>query len=147
MPWFVTIALKLLGLFGGANAGALIGGVTDVLKNKTNADVTKTVSANEQGAALGSKYFDSVDKANAAKAANRPIYLVVFGLLAFAAPAALLMWAACLDSVPLFGHEVGSWGIDIPPKFQVSIEKIIDSFFISAPVVGAGLAIASVFRK
>ena len=144
---WVTLALKLIGLFGGANAGALIGGVTDVLKNKTNADVSKTVSANEAGQALASKYFDSVDKANAHKAANRPVYLVVFGLIMFAAPAGFLTWAATLDSMPLFGHVVGSWGIDIPPKLQVPFEKIIDSFFISAPIVGAGLAVASVFRK
>lgn len=144
---FVTIALKLIALFGGANAGALINGVTDVLKNKTNADVSKTLSANEQGQILGSKYFDSVDKANAAKAANRPMYLVVFGLVAFASPCAFLTWAATLDSMPLFGHVVGSWGIDIPPKLQVPFEKIIDSFFISAPIAATGIAIAQAFRK
>lgn len=147
MPFLVTLALKLLGLFGGANAGSLITGVTDVLKNKTNADVTKTVSANEQGTALGLGYFDAVNKANDAKARNRPIWMVIYGLLAFATPTAIVYWAALLDGMPWFGHIVGSWKIAIPPELKDTFDKIIDSFFISAPVVGAGLALASVFRK
>lgn len=144
---FFTVILKVLGFLGGGNVKALIEGVTDVAKNKTNADVTKSVSANEAGQALAAKYFDSVDKANAAKAANRPMYLVVFGLVAFASPCAFLTWAATLDSMPLFGHVVGSWGIDIPPKLQIPFEKIIDSFFISAPIAATGIAIAQAFRK
>lgn len=143
---WVTLALKLLGLFGGANAGALITGVTDVLKNKTNADVSKTVSANDQGQALANKYFDSVDKANEIKARTRTETTVVFALLAFAVPTALIYWAALLDGLPFFGHVVGSWGIAIPPGLQASYEKIIDSFFISAPIVGSAAILARVFK-
>lgn len=144
---FIAVILKIVGFLGGPNVGTLITGVTDYAKNKTNVAGQEHLSDNEAGRALGTKYFDSVDKANEIKAQNRPMYLVVFGLLAFATPAAILMWASCLDSVPLFGHVVGSWGIDIPPKFQVSVEKIIDSFFISAPVAAVGIGIATAFQR
>jgi hypothetical protein len=151
---FLTAALALLKFLGGGNVKAVIDGVTEVSKNKTNVEGQKHLSDNEAGQALAAKYFDSVDKANEAKARNRPIYLVVFGLIAFATPCGIVVWAASLDSLPFYipfimdkAHVVGSWGIDIPPKLQVPFEKIIDSFFISAPVAAVGMGLVHAFRR
>lgn len=151
--WF-TLASSVLGFLGGGNVKAVIEGVRDVAKNRTNADVTKTVSANEAGQALASRYFETVDRSNEWKAKTQTVRQVVFGMLAFAAPTALLFWAAALDSIPFYvpylmdtPHVVGSWGVDLPPKLESSMLRIIDSFFIAAPIVGSVSVLASVFAK
>jgi hypothetical protein len=143
----MSIILSLIGLLGGGNIGALIKGVTDYAKNKSNVEGANHISDNEAGRALGAKYFDSVDKANEAKAANRPVYLVVFGLVMFAFPTGVVYTAALMDGLPWFGHAVGSWGIAIPPGLKETFQKIIDSFFISAPAAAVGVAVAQAFRR
>ena len=142
-----TVFTTIMGFLGGGNVKALIEGVRDVAKNKTDVAGQTHISDNEAGRALGAKYFDSVDKANERKAENRPLYLVVFGLVMFATPTGIVYAAALFDGLPFFGHVVGSWGVDIPPKLQGTIDKIIDSFFISAPIAGVGIAIAQAFRR
>ena len=153
MLW-LKLAGSVLGFLGGGNVKAVIDGVRDYANNKTNADVTKTVSANEAGQALASRYFESVDRTNEWKAKTQTVRQVVFGMLAFASPTALLFWAAALDSIPFYvpylmdiPHVVGSWGVDLPPKLEASMLKIIDSFFISAPIVGGAAILATVFAK
>lgn len=150
----LKLAASILGLLGGGNVRAVIEGVRDYANNRTNADVAKTVSANEAGQALAARYFESTDRANEWKAKTQTVRQVVFGMLAFAAPTALLFWAAALDSIPFYvpylmdyPHVVGSWGVDLPPKLESSMLKIIDSFFIAAPVIGGASILATIFAK
>jgi hypothetical protein len=141
----------LLGLIPGLRE--FFAGLFGWLNKKEDTRVAVTRSDNESGAAVSQAYMASVNAANEWKAKTRTERIVVFGLIAFASPVALLFWAATLDSLPFYipyfmdtAHVVGSWGVDIPPKLQVPVEKIIDSFFISAPVVGSAAILARVFK-
>lgn len=61
-------------------------------------------------------------------------------ILVIAIPAAVHFGAVMLDSVPLFGHVVGSWKIPkLPTPYDTYEWIILQSFFVLAPVqVGMG---------
>lgn len=150
MNIFLSLALKVLGWFGGVNAGNLITGVTDVLKNKTNAEL----ASNQTGADLAKSYLQSSTEIERIKAEHQTPRQIMFGLFGFALPAMLLWWAACLDSIPFWiplvmdaPHKIGSWKVDVPPLFVADFHMIIQSFFIAAPATAGIWALAKVFSK
>jgi hypothetical protein len=150
MTMLIAFGLKLLGFFGGANVGTLITGVTDVLKNKTNADVTN----GQTGADLGMKYLTSVNELNRIKEEHKTERQIIAGLLLFAVPTGIVWWAALMDGIPwnftwlgLGQHVIGSWKIAVPPEFIPDFHTIVQSFFVAAPTLAGVAMLARVFKK
>lgn len=149
--WFITIGLKVLGFFSGANAGKLIDGVTGIIKNKTDADTIN----NQTGANLGLQYLHSVEETNRIKAEHQTERQVIWGLFGFAMPTMAIWWLALMDGVPWnldfylfeFVHRKGSWGIAVPPEFVADFHTIVQSFFIAAPSLAGVAMLARVFKK
>ncbi len=117
-----------------------------IVKSKET-EAARQGAENQNGKDITLAWLTSVNQANETKGKYRTERQIVFALLAFATPTGVVYWAALLDGLPFFGHVVGSWGIAIPPGLQVTYEKIIDSFFISAPVMGTAAILAKAFRR
>lgn len=139
----LMLGLKLLGFLGGSTFGSLISGVTDVMKNKTNAEMIN----NQTGAKLGLDYLMAVNETNRIKAEHQTERQVIFGLFMFALPCGVVWWAALLDGLPFFGHEIGSWRIAVPPGFAEAFLNIVNSFFVAAPSLAAVAMLSRVFKK
>lgn len=149
--WFVSLGLKVLGFFSGANAGKLIDGVTGIIKNKTDA---ATIDG-QTGANLGMQYLQAVNETNRIKAESQTERQVIWGLFGFALPTMVIWWLALIDGVPWnldlwlfeFVHRKGSWGIAVPPEFVADFHVVVQSFFIAAPSLAGVAMLAKVFRK
>ena len=72
------------------------------------------------------------------------LILIAFGLAFFAAPTGLWWWALTLDSLPLFGHEIGSWRIaEFPgPNAEIKREIILSFFVTTGALSAAGIGAA-----
>lgn len=103
---------------------------------------------NDAGVLVAHDYLASVAENNRAKADMRRaegawgpmgILMMVVGLV-FATHAAGVVF----DSMPLFGHKVGSWGVVVLPGMFVETEHaILQSLF---PVGGGLIAVATLAR-
>lgn len=149
MVWFAKIALSIVGFLGGSNVGKLITGVTDVIKNKTDAEVLN----NKTGANLGMEYLQAVNETNRIKAEHQTERQVIWGLFGFALPTMIVWWLALMDGIPFVfpwmdaPHVKGSWGIAVPPEFVADFHTIVQSFFIAAPSLAGVAMLARLFKK
>ena len=125
----------------------LVSAVGNTIVKSKETEAARQGNENQNGKDITLAWLTSVNEANKIKAASQTERQIIFALLMFATPTGLLYWAALLDGLPWFGHVVGSWGVAIPPGLQVTYEKIIDSFFISAPVMGTAAILAKAFRR
>jgi hypothetical protein len=68
----------------------------------------------------------------------------VFGLFFLAMPTGLCWWALTLDSLPLFGHQIGSWRIaEFPgPNADIKRESILSFFVTTGALSAAGIGAA-----
>lgn len=124
-----------------------------IIKSKET-EAARQGNENQNGRDLTLAWLTSVNEANKIKAESRTERQVLWGLFLFALPTGLVYTAAMIDGtpfwVPLFmdeAHRVGSWGVDIAPKFEAVAIRIIDSFFISAPAVAGASILAKAFRR
>lgn len=144
---------------GGA-AGKVVEGLAGVVANaivqRGNTEAGRQADQNASGVGLATQYLTSVNETNKIKAAYRPIWFVLFGLTAFAAPVGLHWWAVMLDSMPFYipfamddAHRVGSWKIagNWNDAWKETYHKIIDSFFISAPATAALAVLVKLFHR
>lgn len=147
--WF----LKLIGWFSGLNLSALINGITDVIKNRQNADVQNHAADNTAGVAIGESYLRSVDATNQIKLQNKAIEgkwgpSIMVTLVFFTIPIGIHFAAIVFDSMTLFGHIVGSWDIKALPKpFDYLEVQIIQSLFYIGGGIGAVSMIAKAFIR
>lgn len=146
-------------LIGGIVSGlvSVIPGLAQVIGNtvvaKSNTEAARQGNENATGSSLALAWLTSVEEANKLKIASRTERTVMFGLMAFAAPCALIFWAACLDSIPFYlpifmstAHKVGSWRVGVPPELLADFHLIVQSFFIAAPAVAGASLLARAFR-
>jgi hypothetical protein len=151
MGVLITMALGLLKFLGGATFGKLIDGVTDVIKNKTDA----VTIDHQTGATLGFQYLQASAEVEKAKIEHQTERQVIAGLLLFAVPTGVIWWLALIDGVPwnldfwlfAFQHRKGSWGIAVPPEFVQDFHTIVQSFFIAAPSLAGVAMLARVFKR
>jgi hypothetical protein len=140
-------------------AGSLVQGLAGVVANaivtRGNTEASRQADQNASGVAVAQQYLLAHGEANRQKAL-RPLWYVLFGMLAFATPVGLHWWATMLDSMPFYvpwvmdsPHRVGSWRVAANWKgeFQETYHKIIDSFFIAAPATGALMALLRAFMR
>lgn len=140
LAWLVA---PLLNIFP-----ALAESVGKTLVALKETETNRQGSENKSGLDLAIEYLKQVNETNRIKAQSLTERRVLFALLMFAVPAGIHWWAVMLDSMPLFGHVVGSWGIAAPPgEWSVTYHKIIDSFFISAPAIAGASILAKAFRR
>lgn len=128
--------------------------VGNLLIKAKETEASRQGAEDARGADLALQYLQTIADTNKAKAESQTERQVLFGLLAFASPAGLIWWAACLDSIPFripffmdAVHVVGSWRVAIPPAFVDDFHMIIQSFFIAAPSVAAVALLAKAFRR
>lgn len=103
---------------------------------------------NDAGVLVAHEYLTSVTENNKAKADMRRaegawgpmgILMITVGL-GFGGHA----WAVILDSMPLFGHAVGSWRVSsLPGMFAETEHAILQSLF---PVGGGLMAVSTLAR-
>lgn len=148
-----SLILKLVGMLSGVNISGLINGVTDVIKNRTNAEVADHASDNASGVAIGTAYLNSVNAANSAKLENKRIEgkwgpTVLFSMILFATPFGIHTWAVVLDSMNFLGHVAGSWSVEkLPGMFEQTEHAVIQSMFYIGGTVGSVAMLAKAFGK
>jgi len=147
--WFFKIFTTIAGWLTGVNLSGLINGVTDVIKNRQNADVQNHAADNTAGVALGTEYLRGVQATNNIKLESRRIEgkwgpTILVTLVFFTVPVGFHFSAIVFDSMPLFGHIVGSWDISpLPKPFDALEIDIINSLFY----IGGGLGAVSMIAK
>lgn len=136
----------LLSVFGKLAPGiaATIGDYLIKSKQTQAAEDTQAVS-------LATSYLASVTDANRARVEARknegtwgPLGLVTAGI---GGAFVFHVWAVVFDSVPLFGHIVGSWHVATLGAFNGAEIEAIRALFYTAPPAAAAIAIAKVFRR
>lgn len=150
----------LTALFGGAITAVvkmvpgLAGVIGDTMVKKANTEAARQGAEDQRGSEVVLGWLTSVNETNRLKAENQTERQVLFALLAFATPTAIIYWAALLDGIPFYipyfmdhAHKVGSWKIGIAPDLKDTVLKIIDSFFISAPAIAGASILAKTFRR
>src|SRR5687768_8124063 len=119
--WFFKIFSTIAGWLTGVNLSGLINGVTDVIKNHQNAAVQTHTADNEAGVKLGTAYLQNVQQTNQIKLESRKIEgkwgpTILVTIVLFTIPIGIHFSAITFDSMPLFGHVIGSWNISPLPK-------------------------------
>lgn len=81
-------------------------------------------------------WLSAVTEANNAKLAANAWWGAKLIILTAGWPCAIHLAAVILDSLPFWGHPVGSWGVPRPPAPYDQYERdIVLSFFIVAPAM------------
>jgi hypothetical protein len=124
-----------------------------IVKSKET-EAARQGNENQNGKDITLQWLTSVNDTNRIKAENQTERQIVFALIAFATPTAIIYWAALIDGLPFYiplfmdsAHKVGSWKVAIPPGLEATYFKIIDSFFIAGPAVASAALLAKAFRR
>ena len=147
--WFFAIFTKIAGWLTGVNLSGLINGVTDVIKNSQNVGAQNHAADNKAGVELGTAYLQSVQQTNQVKLESRKIEgkwgpTILVTIVFFTIPLGIHFSAIVFDSIPLFGHVIGSWNISpLPKPFDQLEVEIIGSLFY----IGGGLGAVSMIAK
>lgn len=151
--WFVKLIGTIFSWFSGVNLSSVVTGFVEVLKNKTNADVANHAADNQAGSALATTYLQSQAQLNQVKLESRRIEgkwgpTLITTLLFFTIPIGVHFSAIVFDSMPLFGHVVGTWHIEKLPKPFDELEiNVIGSLFYIGGGVGAVSMLAKAFMR
>lgn len=136
----------LLGFFG-----KLVPGLATTIGDYLIKSKQTQASEDAQAATLASSYLHTVTETNRARMEARknegtwgPLGLVTAGI---GGAFVFHVWAVVFDSVPLFGHVVGSWHVATLGAFNGAEIEAIRALFYTAPPAAAAIAIAKVFRR
>lgn len=142
----LSLAIKLLGMLPGFTAFGEkvvdhLNRKADVALERYKAGVGADVTTNQ---GVLSAYVEASKAAAAARAADRGSWST-FWMLPFGAflPSALHYWAIVLDSLPLLGHEPGTWKIaKLPGVYEgLEVQLMLGAAGIASATTLASLAI------
>lgn len=113
------------------------------------------VQSDANGVSLSHSYLESVTEANRSRVEARknegpwgPLGLITIGI---GSAFIFHVWGVVLDSTPLFGHVVGSWGVSTLGRAGTGLDAVemeaIRALFYTAPPAAAAVAVARVFRR
>ena len=128
-------------------SGALSGLLTPILayftaKNDVNLEGMKAAVGADT--TLGVAYLNSQVETAQIKAAQNMWFGARIIVLLTAGSASLHFAGIMLDSIPMFGHVVGSWSIPkLPAPYDSQEWLLIESFFIMTPVAPVLSAVSS----
>lgn len=151
--FLAKIALSLLGFLGGSNVGKFIDGASDFLKNRTNAQLQEHINENDAGRAAALAFMQGEQRLAEIKLEDRRIEgkwgpRVMACTILFVIPYGLHSAMIVFDSMPLFGHVVGSWGVEkLPGLFEETEHLVIRSMFYVSGGVTAVSMLAKAFRR
>lgn len=143
-----TLILGLVGkLFGTAAAS-----YTDVKKAQIAAATEQAKSVNTAVRDIGLNTLANLAAADQAEA-KRDIAWGAFAPIAIVTAAIAAFFgfhgaAIVLDSMPLFGHEVGSWGVvKLPGMWEQTEHSVINSLFYGAATAAAGGTLIKAIKR
>jgi hypothetical protein len=141
--------LGLLKWLSSSAFGKLAGAAADVAKARANRDIENERTQVGGDTAIAIKRLEAAAEADRLKAQQRAMegkwgLTAVCAIVLFALPTGIHWWAIVLDSIPAFGHPVGSWRVAELPGQNLELKKlIIQSFFYT----GGAVAIARMFSR
>jgi hypothetical protein len=145
--------MKIVGWFSGVNISGLINGITDVIKNRQNAEVADHASDNSSGVALGTAYLRSVDATNNIKLESKRIegkwgLTLITTIIFFTIPIGIHFAAIVFDSMTFWHHRIGDWDVGrLPVPYDALEISIIQSLYYIGGGVGAVSMLAKAFGK
>lgn len=139
---FWNLILKVFG-------GGLLDKLADIYKQKTNTDLDRYKTGVDADKHIIMKQIEADIEArklaSASRKADRGSLWTVWMVPAGFGISLLHYSAVILDSLPLFGHDVGSWAIPkLPPPYDSMQSAIILSAF---GIVGATRLVGRIFAK
>ena len=138
-----------------AIGGLLSGGVTSVLNSilapvlgyfttARNDDLAGFEEGAKQDAATYQAYLAATIQMAQIKASQNTWFGARLIILLTAGSASLHFTAIMLDSLPIFGHAVGSWSVPkLPPPYDGYEWTLLQSFFLTTPIAPALSAVAT----